>query len=1106
MVRIDKRIILGLLVTLFIGLSFWLGSRYPSLGNKAGMGIMAGLEPLGFDQVFSFSEDAPFWKKVTYTFINWVETNKRGMMFGLLLAACILTLLSQVKRKYFNNRFLNTLIGIGIGAPLGVCVNCAAPIARGLHLGGMRLETTLSAMISSPTLNIVILSMLFTMFPWYMGVIKLSLTFILLLVIIPLLCRYIFTNQTTLTDINFDNENCSVPQDIENETWLQTSKWFIANYFLNLRNIIKSTVPLMIMAGLLGALIITLLPWEDIVGFLPQEVFSRKRNMAIIFGLAIFGLFLPVPISFDLILTSILIGKGVPIAYAMTLLFTLGTFSVISFGVVWSSISRQVAIILTLVILVLGVASSGLAFYGNKWSQYHTDKLILKALTHSEPFERESYELPPGAPWTEVHSLLKTNTLTAVDVNIEPHNDVSIQKIPFQPRSLYRGGKLFTRFDGKAFNLTAPASASKGHNDYTVLRFIPPFYHGRAIASGDMNNDGRVDLVVSEELGQNGFSLYANYQGKKFLKQKINIPWLTNKYVMYLALVDLNNDGWLDIFFSIYGKGNYVAYNKQGAFSETNTKQVFQPQSFGVSHSNAFGDINRDGLLDIIVGNWSIGYLINLKSESSGSGGELPGAQNYVLMHQNGEFKPRPLNGVLGETLTTLLSDYNFDGHLDLIVGNDFQPHDTYFTGDSTGHFEPVRNSNPLIPHSTDYTMSLASGDLNNDILPEIYAVQIAMGKGEEYFSSLAENLKPYGEICQEFKDPEAKNQCSLKTQLYSDLIDSRSTSNISFCFKIKNPKLQQDCFFVHLLWKTRIDRDPKFCKKIPSHQKIFSQICETIAHKRLAPGKTLEEIGKQSVHDYNILLTRPTNDGSFVDIGRKSVLGLTGWAWNAKFADLDNDEWQDIYVATGAHPFGPDTRVSNLFFHNIIQQHTDHNLTEDWFKEDTQAFGLSDFMPTSAYTYIDFDHDGDLDIISLPTSAPIRVFVNNSESKYNSIGILLRDEQGNHFGIGSKIIIHYGSNSKLKQLREIQASGGFMSTDAPRAYFGLGDHKHINKLEIHWSTGEKMMIDRKFTSGAVYTITRKKISPILNTKLQNQKSESSNSLKNKNQHQIIEI
>jgi len=47
----------------------------------------------------------------------------------------------------------SSVIGVLMGAPLGLCVNCATPAAQALHRGGARLETTLSALVSSPSLT-----------------------------------------------------------------------------------------------------------------------------------------------------------------------------------------------------------------------------------------------------------------------------------------------------------------------------------------------------------------------------------------------------------------------------------------------------------------------------------------------------------------------------------------------------------------------------------------------------------------------------------------------------------------------------------------------------------------------------------------------------------------------------------------------------------------------------------------------------------------------------------------------------------------------------------------------------------------------------------------
>ena len=125
---------------------------------------------LSFDMPFPVNENMPAYKKVAFHTLNWIDTNKKGMAFGLLFAASLMVFFSLIKNRAFKNRWLNTIFGIFVGAPLGVCVNCAAPIAQGMKEAGSRSETALATMISSPTLNMVGISMLLAMFPFFFQV------------------------------------------------------------------------------------------------------------------------------------------------------------------------------------------------------------------------------------------------------------------------------------------------------------------------------------------------------------------------------------------------------------------------------------------------------------------------------------------------------------------------------------------------------------------------------------------------------------------------------------------------------------------------------------------------------------------------------------------------------------------------------------------------------------------------------------------------------------------------------------------------------------------------------------------------------------------------
>ncbi len=120
--------------------------------------------------------------------MEWGITNRQGMTYGLLLAAAMLTLLPLLRRRR-GGKLAGAIQGMMIGTPLGVCVNCAAPIAQGMLKGGGRVETALATLISSPTFNVIVLGIVFTLFPWYLAALKILAGLFLVLVVVPWLAR-----------------------------------------------------------------------------------------------------------------------------------------------------------------------------------------------------------------------------------------------------------------------------------------------------------------------------------------------------------------------------------------------------------------------------------------------------------------------------------------------------------------------------------------------------------------------------------------------------------------------------------------------------------------------------------------------------------------------------------------------------------------------------------------------------------------------------------------------------------------------------------------------------------------------------------------------------
>jgi uncharacterized membrane protein YraQ (UPF0718 family) len=346
--KYNKRTLFVFAVIIVAAVTFWSGSRYPSLDEKSTMGGSARLEdPLSFEASIQIQPSDGVVTRIVSTTVNWLETNLEGMAFGLMIGACLLTLIGLIPARGHGNGFVNTFIGVGIGAPLGVCVNCAAPVAKGMHDGGARLETTLATMFSSPTLNIVVISMLFSIFPLYLVVIKLTQTLVFILLLVPLLSRWVFVQERVQT---YDDKSCAIPPTAAvpvDESWLAALCGASITLGQNLTYIVIRTVPLMLLAGVLGAVVVHVMPLTNLLEIKPSIL-----SVAIV---ALVGIFLPVPVAFDVVLVAVLISAGAPMIYSMTLLFTLGIFSVYPFFIVWNTISVRVAVILAVLLVVIGV-------------------------------------------------------------------------------------------------------------------------------------------------------------------------------------------------------------------------------------------------------------------------------------------------------------------------------------------------------------------------------------------------------------------------------------------------------------------------------------------------------------------------------------------------------------------------------------------------------------------------------------------------------------------------------------------------------------------------------------------------------------------------------
>lgn len=68
-------------------------------------------DPLSFEAALEIQGGDPVGQRIVYTTVNWLHTNERGMLFGLLLGAGLLVLIQMLQGRGVKSSFGNALLG-----------------------------------------------------------------------------------------------------------------------------------------------------------------------------------------------------------------------------------------------------------------------------------------------------------------------------------------------------------------------------------------------------------------------------------------------------------------------------------------------------------------------------------------------------------------------------------------------------------------------------------------------------------------------------------------------------------------------------------------------------------------------------------------------------------------------------------------------------------------------------------------------------------------------------------------------------------------------------------------------------------------------------------
>lgn len=228
--------------------------------------------------------------------------------------------------------------------------------------------------------------------------------------------------------------------------------------------------------------------------------------------------------------------------------------------------------------------------------------------------------------------------------------------------------------------------------------------NGAGLAVNDLDNDGDDDLIFGAESGAN--QILWNEGQLHFSATPIG-----QGPTRAVTVVDIDGDGQRDIVMTS-NRGALTYWQNSG--ERTFIRQVLPGVAYPAYAIN-WGDLDRDGDLDLVTASYDAGFLTDIGNEY------LLGDQAGVYVYENREGNYRPTRlAANAQALALALWDLNGDGWQDIIVGNDFAVPDYVWLQAAEGW----RAADPF--RVTAYsTMSLDVGDIDNNGVPELLAADM---------------------------------------------------------------------------------------------------------------------------------------------------------------------------------------------------------------------------------------------------------------------------------------------------------------------------------------------------------------------------------------------
>jgi len=267
-------------------------------------------------------------------------------------------------------------------------------------------------------------------------------------------------------------------------------------------------------------------------------------------------------------------------------------------------------------------------------------------------------------------------------------------------------------------------------------------YMGGGVAVGDINNDGLIDIFFTGNQVEN--KLYLNKGDFQFedITKSAHISgdqrWYTG-----VTMVDINNDGFLDIYCAVAGKdglknNQLFVNNRDNTFSEK--AKEYGIDDIGNSVQSTFFDYDNDGDLDLYVANYPMAHPSTSNMVYKNRMLHVNDIESDKLYRNDGHFftDVSKESGVKNYSfsLGVVAADVNNDGWQDLYVSNDYSIPDFFYLNNQDGTFKEVVKE--ATSQTSFYGMGIDIADFNNDGLLDIFQVDMDSNNNRRQKANMA--------------------------------------------------------------------------------------------------------------------------------------------------------------------------------------------------------------------------------------------------------------------------------------------------------------------------------------------------------------------------------